>query len=75
MGPARGDLKFTPFEGRMTSQRFVEFLRKLRADTGKPIIVIADNAKYHKDGPKRPTLTFYGRPDWPLPPDLEQQTA
>jgi transposase len=46
----RGDLKFATFEGRMTSQRFVEFLRKLRADTGKPIIVIADNAKYHKDG-------------------------
>ena len=34
----------------MTSQRFVEFLKKLRSDTGKPIIVIADNAKYHKDG-------------------------
>ncbi len=47
----RGDLKFAAFEGKMTSQRFVEFLKKLRADTGKPIIVIADNAKYHKDGP------------------------
>lgn len=46
----RGDLKFAVFEGRMTSQRFVEFIKKLRADTGKPIIVIADNAKYHKDG-------------------------
>jgi transposase len=46
----RGDLKFAAFEGRMTSQRFVGFLKKLRADTGKPIIVIADNAKYHKDG-------------------------
>jgi transposase len=47
----RGDLKFATFEGRMTSQRFVAFLKKLRADTGKPIIVIADNARYHKDGP------------------------
>ena len=46
----RGDLKFATFEGRMTSQMFVGFLKKLRADTGKPIIVIADNAKYHKDG-------------------------
>jgi transposase len=46
----RGDLKFAVFEGRMTSQRFVAFLKKLRADTGKPIIVIADNASYHKDG-------------------------
>jgi len=46
----RGDLKFAVFEGRMTSQRFVEFIKKLRSDTGKPIIVIADNARYHKDG-------------------------
>lgn len=46
----RGDLRFAAFEGRMTSQRFVDFLKKLRADTGKPIIVIADNAKYHKEG-------------------------
>lgn len=46
----RGDLKFATFEGRMTSRKFVSFLKKLRADTGKPIIVIADNAKYHKDG-------------------------
>jgi transposase len=55
----RGDLKFATFEGRMTSRRFVGFLKKLRADTGKPIIVIADNAKYHKDGAaqryRRPT--------------------
>lgn len=49
----RGHLKFATFEGKMTSQRFVEFLQKLRADTGKPIIVIADNAKYHKDGPAK----------------------
>jgi len=46
----RGDLKFATFEGRMTSHKFVSFLKKLRADTGQPIIVIADNAKYHKDG-------------------------
>ena len=46
----RGDLKFAVFEGRMTSARFVAFVKKLRADTGKPIIVIADNASYHKDG-------------------------
>lgn len=50
---ARGDLKFATFQGRMTSRRFVEFLRKLRQDTGKPIIVIADNAKYHKEGMAR----------------------
>ena len=49
----RGDLKFATFEGRMTSGRFVDFLKKLRADTGKPIIVIADNATYRKDGAAR----------------------
>ena len=49
----RGDLKFATFEGHMTSQRFVVFLKKLRADTGKPIIVIADNATYHKEGPMK----------------------
>jgi transposase len=49
----RGDLKFATFQGRMTSARFVAFLKKLRADTGKPIIVIADNASYHKDGDAR----------------------
>lgn len=46
----RGDMKFACFVGRMNSERFVEFLKKLRQDTGKPIIVIADNAKYHKEG-------------------------
>lgn len=49
----RGDLKFAVFEGRMTSQRFVSFLKQLRADTGRPIIAIADNARYHKDGAAR----------------------
>jgi len=53
---ARGDLKFSAFEGCMTSERFVSFLKKLRADTGKPIIVIADNARYHKDGAAREYL-------------------
>jgi transposase len=48
---ARGDLKFAVFEGRMNGERFVAFLKKLRADTGKPIIVITDNARYHTHGP------------------------
>jgi transposase len=43
----RGDMRFASFEGRMTSQRFIEFLQKLRRDVGRPIIVIADNASYH----------------------------
>ena len=32
----------------MNGDRFVQFLKDLRADTGKPIIVIADNASYHR---------------------------
>lgn len=46
----RGDMKFQSFEGRMNGDRFVEFLKKLRADAGRPIIVIADNASYHTGG-------------------------
>lgn len=49
----RGDMRFAAFEGRMNGPRFVEFLGKLLADTGRPIIVIADNASYHGSGPVR----------------------
>lgn len=44
----RGDMKFAAFEGYMNGARFVAFLKKLQADVGGPIIVIADNASYHK---------------------------
>jgi transposase len=47
----RGDMKFATFEGRMTGPRFVQFLKDLRSDTGGPIIVIVDNARYHRSGP------------------------
>ena len=43
-------MKLATFEGRMNSERFAEFIQKLRSDAGRPIIVIADNAKYHKEG-------------------------
>jgi transposase len=46
----RGDMKFTTFTGRMNSERFIDFVKKLLADTGRPIIVIADNASYHTSG-------------------------
>lgn len=46
----RGDMKFTTFTGWMNAPRFVDFLKKLHADTGRPIIVIADNASYHTSG-------------------------
>jgi transposase len=43
----RGDMKFSSFTGRMNGVRFVDFLKKLHADVGRPLIVIADNASYH----------------------------
>jgi transposase len=46
----RGDMRFAAFEGSMTGPRFIVFLRKLRADAGRPIIVISDNARYHRSG-------------------------
>jgi len=46
----RGDMKFSSFTGRMNGVRFVDFLKKLHADVGRPLIVIADNASYHTGG-------------------------
>jgi transposase len=43
----RGDMRFAAIEGRMNSEVFIGFLRKLRSDADRPIIVIADNARYH----------------------------
>ena len=43
----RGDMRFSFIEGKMDSARFIQFLKKLRKDAGRPIIVIADNARYH----------------------------
>jgi transposase len=49
----RGDMKFASFEGSMTGEKFVGFLKKLRRDVGGPLIVIADNAAYHRSPPVR----------------------
>ena len=43
----RGDMRFASIEGRMNSDAFICFLKKLRSDANCPIIVIADNARYH----------------------------
>ena len=43
----RGDMRFSFITDRMNSKRFIEFLKKLRKDAGKPILVVADNARYH----------------------------
>ena len=44
---ARGDLYFDVIESRMNSEKFIEYLEKLRSDTNCPVFVIADNARYH----------------------------
>jgi len=44
---ARGDMHFDVIEGAMDADKFIAFLLKLRADSGCPILVIADNARYH----------------------------
>lgn len=51
----RGDMRFGVIEGRMNSDKFIKYLKKLHHDAGKPIIVIADNASYHKS---KKTRTF-----------------
>lgn len=43
----RGDMRFATIDGRMNSDVFITFLQKLRVDAACPIIVIADNARYH----------------------------
>ena len=49
----RGDMKFASFQGAMNGEKFVGFLKKLRRDVGRPLIVIADNAAYHRSLPIR----------------------
>lgn len=44
---ARGDMRFSFIEDNMNSAKFIQFLKKLRKDAGRPIIVITDNARYH----------------------------
>ena len=43
----RGDMRFSFIAERMDSKRFIAFLKKLRKDAGKPILVVVDNARYH----------------------------
>ena len=45
---ARGLMYFETIEERMNSEKFINFLERLRADVGTPIIAIVDNATYHR---------------------------
>lgn len=44
---ARGAMHFAVIDGKMSTDKFIEFLISLRDDNRGPIIVIADNASYH----------------------------
>ena len=43
----RGDMRFSFIKERVSSKKFIDFLKKLHSDAGKPILVITDNARYH----------------------------
>jgi len=43
-------MRFSVIQDKMNSGKFIAFLKKLLADAGCPIIVIADNAAYHTSG-------------------------
>ena len=43
----RGDMRFKFIDGNMNCEKFIAFLKKLRADADKPIIVVVDNVRYH----------------------------
>ena len=45
---ADGRMLFSIVKGKMDAIRFCQFLEKLSKDTGKKIMVICDNARYHK---------------------------
>ena len=38
-------MHFDVIEGRMNSEKFIEYLVQLRSDTRHPVLVIADNAR------------------------------
>jgi transposase len=40
-------MRFKCFEGRMNSDGFIDFLKALHSDSGKPVFVIVDGASYH----------------------------
>jgi transposase len=40
-------MRFSVIQDKMNAGKFIAFVKKLLADAGCPIIVIADNAAYH----------------------------
>ncbi len=56
---ARGDMHFDVINERMNSEKFIEFLKKLRSDANCPIFVITDNARYHHSKKVQAFLPVY----------------
>lgn len=42
-----GEMRFSCIDGHMNSDTFIAFLKQLHRDAGGPILVVADNARYH----------------------------
>ena len=59
----RGDLRFSVIGETMDSARFIAFLKQLYRDTGTPILVVVDNAKYHHSKETPALRRGAGRPD------------
>lgn len=49
----RGELRFMTVEGRMTAPKFISFLRRLLADTDKPVFLIVDRHPVHRSAKVR----------------------
>src|SRR5689334_873877 len=46
----RGLVRFTPYEGALNADPFLDFLRRLVRDAGQQVMLIVDNLKVHKAG-------------------------
>ncbi len=46
----RGLMRFMLYEGALTADRFIDFLRRLLKDAGRRVVLIVDNLKVHKAG-------------------------
>src|SRR5689334_23556769 len=52
----RGLVRFTPYEGALNADPFLDFLRRLVRDAGQQVMLIVDNLKVHKAGKVRAWL-------------------
>lgn len=55
----RGDLRFALFEGKMTGERFCDFLDRLMKGRQRPVYLILDNSRVHKSRAVREHVASY----------------